>query len=78
MVYWAWQALAPYYHPPAIYCRAPPLLLQVADATTMVVRNMSECGVWKGNLVKITTRPATPRAHNYTLGTEEKSPLAMR
>eukprot|EP00965_Chrysotila_dentata_P059457 1972804-Pleurochrysis_carterae.AAC.1 len=34
-----------------------------------------ECGVWKGNLVITTARLATPRAHDYTVETEAKSPL---
>eukprot|EP00965_Chrysotila_dentata_P104463 3449302-Pleurochrysis_carterae.AAC.1 len=39
------QALAPYHHAPAIYCRASPLVLQLAVATTTVVRKVSViCG----------------------------------
>eukprot|EP00965_Chrysotila_dentata_P102638 3388510-Pleurochrysis_carterae.AAC.2 len=38
-------------------------------------RASDKCGVWKVNLVIITTRPAAPRAYNYTVGTEAKSPL---
>eukprot|EP00965_Chrysotila_dentata_P190502 6173928-Pleurochrysis_carterae.AAC.3 len=38
-------------------------------------RASDECSTRKGNLVIITTKPATPRAHDYTVGTEAKSPL---
>eukprot|EP00965_Chrysotila_dentata_P262711 6214650-Pleurochrysis_carterae.AAC.1 len=31
-------SLSPYYHAPAIYCRASPVELQLAVATTTVVR----------------------------------------
>eukprot|EP00965_Chrysotila_dentata_P040087 1331141-Pleurochrysis_carterae.AAC.1 len=37
----AWQALAPFYYAPAIYCRASPLVLQLAGVTTTVVRKAS-------------------------------------
>eukprot|EP00965_Chrysotila_dentata_P218141 6190424-Pleurochrysis_carterae.AAC.1 len=55
----AWQALTPYSHAPAIYCRASPLVLQLTVATNTVVRN----------------RPATPLAHDYTVRTEAESLL---
>eukprot|EP00965_Chrysotila_dentata_P035523 1182283-Pleurochrysis_carterae.AAC.1 len=41
----AWQALTPYYHAPAIYCRALPLILQLAVAATSG-RALNECSVW--------------------------------
>eukprot|EP00965_Chrysotila_dentata_P028474 945759-Pleurochrysis_carterae.AAC.4 len=41
----AWQALIPYSHAPAIYCKALPLLLQPAVAATMFARTVSVvCG----------------------------------
>eukprot|EP00965_Chrysotila_dentata_P133777 4424456-Pleurochrysis_carterae.AAC.1 len=49
--------------------------LKLAFAATTVARRERQCGVRKGNLVIITTRPITPRAHDYNVGTEAKSPL---
>eukprot|EP00965_Chrysotila_dentata_P169796 5604504-Pleurochrysis_carterae.AAC.1 len=37
----AWQALIPYYHAPALSCRALPLSLQRAVAATTVARQAS-------------------------------------
>eukprot|EP00965_Chrysotila_dentata_P254743 6211981-Pleurochrysis_carterae.AAC.6 len=55
-----------------LYCRAlPPIAGSGRDDYG---RAQCECSVWKGSFL-ITTRPATSKAHDYTVMKNAESPL---